>query len=240
MMEEPPFPRHIHIQTDVMAPSNRGKLEELRALTKTNPLTSGKYESFVTDDQLHRFLVAKSLKGEFRVQISYNLLVEALKWRDLKQVDSLDTRIDEMEREGCTGKIYLPGYDRWERPILVFDNTAQNTSGMDGQLRYLAWSLDLAIRSMQEHVDKYVVFINLEHFSVFTCPSMPCSKETINMVQNMFPERMGKLAPHFYIKHEETSYVHALSRTLYLLQTSQIFFLIFQYSETFCRSKNSF
>ena len=76
--------------------------------------------------------------------------------------------------------------------MLVFDDSAQNTKDTNGQLRFLAWSLNLACRFMTPSVvDKYVVFINLEKFSIFTCPSMDTSKETINMLCNMFPERMG-------------------------------------------------
>ena len=177
--------------------SPEAKLIEFRELIKkslTKSLPSRVYDKYIDlldDCTLNRFLIAKKCKGECRVSVSCSLLVEALKWRDAKQLEQLDNFIQDMEKEGCTGKIYLPGFDRWNRPIVVFDNTVQNTSDMNGQLRYLAWSLNLAIRFMPADVDKYVVFINLENFSLFCSPSFACSKETINMLQNMFPERMG-------------------------------------------------
>jgi hypothetical protein len=32
-----------------------------------------------------------------------------------------------MSKEAETGKIYVAGHDRWCRPVVVFDNSVQNT-----------------------------------------------------------------------------------------------------------------
>ena len=54
--------------------------------------------------------------------------------------------------------LYL-GKDRWDRPVVVLDNTVENTRNIDDQMLFLAWNLELAIRDMPSHVDKYLVFI---------------------------------------------------------------------------------
>ena len=42
-----------------------------------------------------------------------------------------DTAVDgwaaKMSKEAETGKIYVAGHDRWCRPVVVFDNSVQNT-----------------------------------------------------------------------------------------------------------------
>jgi hypothetical protein len=56
--------------------------------------------------------------------------------------------------------IYMSiGYDRWDRPVVVLDNTVENTSNIDDQMLFLAWNLELAIRDMPPHVDKFLVFV---------------------------------------------------------------------------------
>lgn len=42
---------------------------------------------------------------------------------------------------------------------MVFDNTVENTYSIDDQMTYLAWKLEFAIRSMEDHVDKYTLFM---------------------------------------------------------------------------------
>jgi hypothetical protein len=56
---------------------------------------------------------------------------------------------------------------------------------------FLAWNLEYAIREMPSHVDKYVIFMNLQHFSLFNNPSFSETYETIHMLCDCFPERLG-------------------------------------------------
>ena len=47
--------------------------------------------------------------------------------------------------------------------------------------------------STQKVVDKYVVFLNLENFSFFNSPPISSINETIHMLVNCYPERLGHL-----------------------------------------------
>jgi hypothetical protein len=58
-------------------------------------------------------------------------------------------------------------------------------------MTFLAWSLELAIRDMPPFVDKYVVFMHLENFSLWNNPSFSATTETIHMLCDCFPERLG-------------------------------------------------
>jgi hypothetical protein len=51
------------------------------------------------------------------------------------------------------------GFDRWGRPLMVFNNQVQNTSCADSHMRLLSWYLEFSIRQMPTHVDKYCVFM---------------------------------------------------------------------------------
>ena len=42
------------------------------------------------------------------------------------------------------------------------------------------------------HLNRYLIFINLEKFSLFNNPTMASSRETIKMLCECFPERLGK------------------------------------------------
>jgi len=113
-----------------------------------------------------------------------------LEWREQRKPSDLKPDA-KMSKESETGKIYCPGSDKWGRPVLVLDNTVQNTSVVDDQMSFLAWNLEFAIQLMPPTVDKYLVFIHLKRFSIFNTPPFAATKETIHMLCNCYPERLG-------------------------------------------------
>ena len=96
-----------------------------------------------------------------------------------------------MSKESETGKIYCPGHDQWGRPVIILDNTVQNTNVVDDQMNFLAWNLEFATQLMPKGVDKYLVFVHLKNFSLFTVPPFAATRETIHMLCNCYPERLG-------------------------------------------------
>ena len=137
-----------------------------------------------------RFLIARKM----HLAPSLTLLKTAMRWREARRPDLLLTDPDwepKMSREGATGKIYFPGFDRWGRPVLVFNNQVQNTASVDDQMRFLAWNLEVAIGLMPPGVDKYYIFIHLETFSFFNMPPFQSTRETLLMLCDCYPERLG-------------------------------------------------
>ena len=96
-------------------------------------------------------------------------------------------------REAATGKIYFAGYDQWKRPVIIFDNTVQNSNSHDAHVVFLAWNLEFGTRLMSPCVDKYVILINLKKFSLLNNPTLQTTKETIKMLCDCYPERLGHL-----------------------------------------------
>lgn len=62
---------------------------------------------------------------DFNMDKSRELLLAALAWRDIRQPHKLSALVPEMEFQGRTGKIYVAGWDRWQRPVLIFDNSVR-------------------------------------------------------------------------------------------------------------------
>jgi hypothetical protein len=187
----PPFDSDTHIRSADMTLEQLSKVAELRAMLDNHHLYTA-YRAWCTDSQLQRFLIARL----WNTRPAYDLVISALTWRSTRiptgGVESLCNWEESMKTESDTGKMYINGYDQYHRPVIVFDNSVQNTSNVDTQLVALAWNLDTACRMMDPtRTDKYVVFMNLEIFSMFNCPPMKATKETIFMLCSGFPERLG-------------------------------------------------
>ena len=190
----PPFPPEIHLKTP--SPANaeqRAALLELRDLLEKSHNASYNYaRSWCTDAQLVRFLVARN----YHIPRAFVLTLSACEWRATRKPSEIERQPgwEDMIRHECeTGKIYCPGYDRWHRPVIIFDNSVQNTHSHDAHILFLAWNLELGTRMMPPDVDKYVILINLQHFSLRNNPTLQTTKETIKMLCDCFPERLGHL-----------------------------------------------
>jgi diazepam-binding inhibitor (GABA receptor modulator, acyl-CoA-binding protein) len=158
--EDFPYDKSIHLLTPRPTDEQKLAVQELRNKIKTTQVyiqNETICSKFCTNEMLMRFLVGKS----FKMKSALQLLNDALIWRIQRQVDTVEDNIIEWENifsiESCTGKIYVPGKDQWGRPVVVFDNTVQNTKNVDRQMEFLAWNLNMACRMMNDDVDKYVV-----------------------------------------------------------------------------------
>lgn len=218
--------RKVHIKTNAIDEKITQHIEELRQLLHEEVLYI-ECKSWCCDDQLHRFLLARN----YRVHDSFELLMSALKWRmtriPSKGIIELSGDIDwehKMSREGKTGKIFVAErFDKWERPIVVMDSNVQNTLNADDQLTFLAWNLDLACSLMGPNVDKYVIWINLDNFSIFNSPSMSSSTETIFALTKAYPERLGHL-----IVYKPTMFLYTVfSAIKYLLDAKTLSKVLF-------------
>jgi hypothetical protein len=131
----------------------------------------------------------------FNLAAAIKLISEALEWREKRQPDTIEPD-HVLSHESETGKIYWAGFDKWDRSVLVFDSSVQNTKNADSQMRFLAWNLEFAFRVMKPCVDKYLVFMHMgtvekATFSIFNSPSLAVTRETIKILCNCYPERLG-------------------------------------------------
>ena len=107
------------------------------------------------------------------------LLKQALAWRRKRKPHVIDYA--EVEKESRTGKLRVaPALDRWGRPVVVFDNSVQNTKDPAAQLRCLAFVLEHALRRVDgTAASKYVIFMHLNDFSLLNNPPWSVTKETM-------------------------------------------------------------
>jgi hypothetical protein len=98
----PPFARNVHIMSATIDEDVRKQVDELRAILASSASPSSpseeaiyrQYEDWCTDEQLHRFLIAR----QYHVRNAFEMIIAALKWR-LKRIpavvvdeyDGLDT-----------------------------------------------------------------------------------------------------------------------------------------------------
>lgn len=189
--EQPPFDADVHLCTPPPTEEQQDKIKQFREQISANPLYA-EHETWLTNQCLQRFLIARN----YELDAAVKLMQTALEWRTKRKPALFDQRegwLEYMSKESETGKIYCPGRDRWGRSVLVFDNTVQNTPHVDDHMNFLAWNLEFAIKQMPPTVDKYTVFIHLENFSFFNIPPFASTRETLLMLCNTFPERLGHL-----------------------------------------------
>ena len=141
---------------------------------------------------LRRFLTAR----DDDVAKAKALLLNALEWRARRRPHVVDYA--EIEAESRTGKLRVaPSLDRWGRPVVVFDNSVQNTKESGGQLRCLAFVLEHALRRVDgRRASKYVIFMHLSDFSLFNNPPWSVTRETMLMLMSCFAECCGHIVVH--------------------------------------------
>ena len=140
-VQTPSFDKSIHILTHepnndqkILINELKIKLQEESSLYKS----SNHLQEWCTDHCILRFLIARN----YDISKTFEMLSGAMKWRmDRKPYDIDIEKNDKWEKtiknEGKTGKIYIPGNDKWGRPIVIFDNSVQNTTNGDNQLNFL-------------------------------------------------------------------------------------------------------
>jgi hypothetical protein len=143
----PPFDPDVHLNCPEPTLDQQLAINNFRTALEELDLYQ-QHKEWADDRQLLRFLIARN----FNQKASFDLMIEALKWRDKRQPGRIEKQENwerKMSKESETGKIYCPGYDRWGRSVLVFDNTVQNTPHVDDHMLFLAWNLEFAIKMMQ-------------------------------------------------------------------------------------------
>ena len=182
----------VHIKAPPIDEASSERIAELRNLLVDEPLYQ-EYSVWCSDEQLQRFLTAR----QNRIPQAKDLTLAALKWRKTRIPPEGITALPDwqvtMKRQSETGKIFISGVDQYNRPVIVMDNSVQNSTDYEEIQTFVAFSLDQAVDIMSPTVDKYLVFFNLKNFSLFNCPPVKSCSETVFMLSNGYPERLGHL-----------------------------------------------
>ncbi|KAJ7525128.1 hypothetical protein O6H91_17G037500 [Diphasiastrum complanatum] len=161
----------------------QAKVNELRVAI--GPL-SGRSLQYCSDACLKRFLRARN----WNLKKSEKMLKESIKWRLSYKPEEISWADIAMETE--TGKVYRANFrDKLGRTVLILRPGKQNTTGMDGQLRQLVFSMENAILNLPPDQEKMVWLIDFDGWSLTNSVPVKTTQETAYILQNRYPERLG-------------------------------------------------
>ncbi|CAI9281698.1 unnamed protein product [Lactuca saligna] len=159
------------------------KINELKAAI--GPL-SGCSLLYCTDACLKRYLEARN----WNVEKAKKMLEETLAWRSTYKPEEI--RWNEIAKEGETGKVFKANFhDRFGRTVLIMRPGRQNTTSMDNQIKHLVYLIENAILYLPEGQEEMVWLIDFTGWSLRTNVSIKTARETINILQNHYPQRLA-------------------------------------------------
>ncbi|XP_038715391.1 phosphatidylinositol transfer protein PDR16-like isoform X2 [Tripterygium wilfordii] len=118
------------------------------------------------------------------------MIEETIKWRLAYKPEEI--RWNEVAVESETGKIYKANFrDRHGRTVLILRPGMQNTKSIDNQMRHLVYLLENAVLSLPEGQEQMAWLIDFTGWSVTNNVPIKSARETINILQNHYPERLA-------------------------------------------------
>lgn len=102
-----------------------------------------------------------------------------------------------VEPENLTGKNLIIGYDNDNRPCLYLKNGYQNTRPSVKQVQHLVFMLERVIQYMPPGQDTLALLIDFKAAPASMnlsskFPSLTITKQVLHILQNHYPERLGK------------------------------------------------
>lgn len=158
-------------------------------------------KAWLTKECFLRYLRATKWKEEAAIKRIEDTIV----WRRTFGVMDIPGHTDQakkltaelVEAENTTGKNLVLGYDNDNRPCLYLRNGYQNTSASIKQVQHLVFMLERVIQFMPPGQDTLALLIDfkaapasMKLSSKF--PSLSISKQVLHILQNHYPERLGK------------------------------------------------
>ncbi|XP_024379333.1 uncharacterized protein [Physcomitrium patens] len=159
----------------------------LRLVQKDGPLDK-KQAEFCDDACVTRYLKARGNN----VRRAARMLRATLNWREKINIGYLIA--DEFPAEIAAGAAYVAGHDEEGRPILVVKKKPEYiVNGSHKQhLRYIIFTMEVAIASMPPGVDQWVLILDAGGYSRMSAPSTSGILTTLKMLADHYPERLAK------------------------------------------------
>lgn len=177
------FRRKNHSNSEQEGEDQKHKVKELRASLGQ---LSGRNAQYCTDACLKRYLEARN----WNVDKSKKMLEETLKWRLSFKPEEI--RWNEVAKEGETGKVFKANFhDRYGRTVLILRPGMQNTSALDNQMKHLVYLIENAIFNLPEGQEQMAWLIDFTGWSITNNVPVKSARETINILQNHYPERLA-------------------------------------------------
>eukprot|EP00037_Helgoeca_nana_P009339 m.81901 g.81901 ORF g.81901 m.81901 type:complete len:561 (-) comp19513_c0_seq1:2181-3863(-) len=167
-----------------LTPEQKLVLEDLkRALCDLDPRAA----SFCDRACLCRYLRAR----DWKVKPAEKLLRETLEWREEYGIETVT--IDDIKDELSTGKIYIHGFDRENRPVMYQKPRNENSTNYDVSVKAVAYLLEreCCAMDMSAGVEKHTLIIDFKGYSIFNKPPMSVTKQVLSLLMDKYPERLG-------------------------------------------------
>ncbi|RDA87574.1 hypothetical protein CP532_3942 [Ophiocordyceps camponoti-leonardi (nom. inval.)] len=154
---------------------------------KTGPVTADE-RRWLTRECLLRYLRAT----RWNVDEAGRRLLSTLAWRREYGIDDFTAEYISPEQE--TGKQMIAGFDRLGRPCLYLNPGRQNTDASPRQLHHLFYNMERVVDLMPPGVETLSLLINFKSpkQKQNTSVSVMTSREMLSILQNHYPERLGK------------------------------------------------
>lgn len=170
----------LHFCTELKDLPVTEKSSERTALSETEKM-------WLSKECILRYLRAT----KWNVKSAKKRLEDTLMWRRTFGVDPESSLSpDVVSEENETGKELLLGYDMNSRPCLYLKPGKQNTKSSHRQVQHMVYMLERAIDMMGPGQESLALLIDLKNGG--TLPSMSVGREVLSILQNHYPERLGK------------------------------------------------
>ena len=140
-----------------------------------------------------RYLKARN----YDVEKASKLLIDTIKWRKDFGIDQLhnESNMNCVSKENSSGKMFLRGYDKEGSILLYMRPRCENTHNHENNLKHLVYNLEKACACLEakgEGIEKWTILIDFQGYSMFNAPPFKTSMETLNILQNHYPERLKR------------------------------------------------
>ncbi|KAF2490050.1 phosphatidylinositol transfer protein [Lophium mytilinum] len=151
----------------------------------TAPLTENE-QLWLTRECILRYLRAT----KWHVPQASKRLLETIVWRREYGVEGFTA--DYIAPENGTGKQVIYGYDNEGRSCLYLNPNKQNTKQGERQVQHLVYMLERVIELNPPGQETLALLINFKESSASSNPSVATGKQVLNILQNHYPERLGR------------------------------------------------
>ena len=87
--------------------------------------------------------------------------------------------------------LWAYGFLNLEFTYVIFFKQFQNTSSHEGQLRYLIYTLENAVLSLPQGLDKMVWLVDYTGWTLANATPIKTARDSANILQNHYPERLS-------------------------------------------------
>ncbi|KAF2197601.1 hypothetical protein GQ43DRAFT_336427, partial [Delitschia confertaspora ATCC 74209] len=160
------------------------------------PTTSGKKTERVPLSADEKMWLTRECLLRYLRATKWNLgnaskrLQDTLVWRREFGADRFTA--DYISEENATGKQIIFGYDNNARPCLYLLPNKQNTKASPKQVEHLVYMLERVIELMPAGQETLALLIDFKNSSASSNPSVGMGKQVLNILQNHYPERLGR------------------------------------------------